>query len=204
MKLYVDMDGTLCKWRAITELESASDIYKKGFFRNAEPQFNVLNAIRQLSAAQVFESVEILSAYLTDSDYALTEKNDWLDYWLPEIRVRNFIRCGESKSGFARNGDSINALLDDYSINLHEWDTRGVGIKLLNGINNNYGSWDCALKPCVYAQDREERIVEGILRGINKKLERDYSWHGFFTEEDIEEVVGDIPEKAETKGGVVR
>ena len=99
-RLFVDMDGTLAFFHPITTLEQ---LYEEGYFRNLEPHENVLQGIRgilQDHADQV--EVYILSAYLSDSSYALAEKEAWLDQYLPELPKGNriFMPCGAEKNGF--------------------------------------------------------------------------------------------------------
>lgn len=170
MKLYVDMDGTLCQWRDITELEGVEELYKKGFFRDAEPQSNVLEAIRILNAAQVFDSVEILSAYLKDSEFALFEKREWLNKWLPDVANAIFIPCGQSKRFYAFDYEKNepNVLLDDYSVNLLEWSNTGIGIKLINDMNGSKGTWANNIhNATVDWFFSPEGIAQGIIAGVN-------------------------------------
>lgn len=69
-RLFVDMDGTLAEFKTVDTLET---LYEKDYFINLKPNENVLGAIKQLIAENDFD-VYILSAYLTDSRYALEEK----------------------------------------------------------------------------------------------------------------------------------
>lgn len=135
------MDGTLAVFHPVDELET---LYEKGYFLNLEPQKNVLAAIRELTVNHTEIEVNILSAYLSDSPYALQEKNEWLDRFLPEIDRdhRIFVPCGTDKKEGVRGGIRENDfLLDDYTKNLNEWQPPARGIKLLNGINHSRGTW---------------------------------------------------------------
>jgi len=137
-RLFVDMDGTLAEFRTITKIE---ELYEKGYFENLTPLPNVIDAVKLISKNPDVE-VYILSSVLTDSAYALGEKNRWLDKHLPEIpRERRFFpSCGSSKrASIDLRGNDF--LLDDYSRNLHDWEPPGIGIKLMNGINGRFGSW---------------------------------------------------------------
>lgn len=140
-RLFVDMDGTLAVFKPVDEMET---LYEEGYFKTLEPQRNVVEAVRQIIKDHPEVEVNILSAYLTDSRYALKEKNEWLDRYLPEIdqKHRIFVACGTDKKEGIRGGIRSNDfLLDDYTKNLNEWQPPARGIKLLNGINHTRGSW---------------------------------------------------------------
>jgi 5'(3')-deoxyribonucleotidase/DNA-binding transcriptional MerR regulator len=141
-RLFVDMDGTLAEFKQISSMEM---LYEKGYFRNLKPIQTVVDAIKHFMKEHPDVEVKILSAVL-DSKHAETEKNQWLDQHLPEIKKadRIFTRYGEDKTSFIQGGVSSNDyLLDDYTKNLSTWkEFSGIGIKLLNGINNTNNSWD--------------------------------------------------------------
>lgn len=141
VRLFVDMDGTLAMWHPTKKLE---ELYEEGYFKNLEPYEEVVEAIRQIYTFEPNVEVFILSAYLSDSSYALKEKNEWLDRYLPEIDKdhRCFCHCGTDKSAAVPEGiKETDVLLDDYTVNLKDWCPPGVGIKLLNGINDTHKSW---------------------------------------------------------------
>ncbi len=140
-RLFVDMDGTLAVFKPVDEMET---LYEEGYFKTLEPQRNVVEAVRQIIKNHPEIEVNILSAYLTDSSYALKEKNEWLDRYLPEIdrEHRIFMPCGTDKKEAIKDGIRSNDfLLDDYTKNLNEWQPPARGIKLLNSINHTRGSW---------------------------------------------------------------
>ncbi len=142
-RLFVDMDGVLAKFNQVDTMET---LYEKGYFKNLEPMKNVLHAICDVienKQAEVF----ILSAVLEDSPYAKSEKNEWLDKYLPEIddEHRIFPACGEDKRTYVPSGvKDTDYLLDDYTKNLKSWQKDGQGIKLINGINHTKGTWEGA------------------------------------------------------------
>ena len=134
--LFVDMDGTLATWKQAACYE---DLLQGNYFRDLPPYEEVVDAINWLNSIHPEIDVHILS-----------EKNEWLDTYLPAIpkASRIFVPCGISKAEAAAKaiGEStINSsciLLDDYSINLYDWKENGGGcIKLRNGINGNGGTW---------------------------------------------------------------
>lgn len=142
-KLFVDLDGTAAEFKVVDTLET---LYEPGYFYNLQPNLNVVDAVKKLINNPDVE-VFILSAYLSDSKYALNEKNLWCDRYFPEIddKHRLFPTCGEDKTQFIEKSfGEINDkffLLDDYSKNLHSWEPPAKGIKIMNGINGTQGTW---------------------------------------------------------------
>lgn len=139
-RLFVDMDGTLAEFKVVDTLEK---LYEKDYFLNLKPNENVIEAVRWLVDEENIE-VYVLSAVLSDSKYALDEKNKWLDKYLPEIKMENriFPPCGKDKKDYLPDGiRTDDVLLDDYTKNLQAWEPPAKGIKCLNGINNTKGTW---------------------------------------------------------------
>lgn len=139
-RLYVDMDGTLAVFN--NQIESEEVLYQQGYYRNLPPQQNVIDAVRILSRREDIE-IFVLSAVLP-TPYAQQEKDAWLNDYLPEIDSahRIYVPCGEDKGkyiGHTLGKDDL--LLDDYSKNLHSWCPPGSAIKLMNGINGNFRTW---------------------------------------------------------------
>lgn len=163
-RLFVDMDGTLAEFKTVDTLET---LYEKDYFINLKPNENVLGAIKQLIADNDFD-VYILSAYLTDSRYALEEKNAWLDKYLPELpqEKRLFVPCGTDKSvavpGLIRPDDY---LLDDYTKNLSEWEPPARGIKLINGINHTKGTWQGDKIQFTHAPEELSSMISDVMKG---------------------------------------
>ena len=89
-RLFVDMDGTLALFQEIDTIET---LFEEGYFKNLPPQVAVVNAVNTfLEQSDPEVDVYILSSYLTDSDYALKEKNEWLDRYLlhlSELKIPN-------------------------------------------------------------------------------------------------------------------
>ena len=143
-KLFVDLDGTAAEFKVVDILEK---LYEPGYFYNLKPNMNVVEAVKSLVKDNSDIEVYILSAYLSDSKYALDEKMLWCDRYLPEIdnEHRLFPTCGEDKTLFIfQHFGEINEtyyLLDDYSKNLHSWEPPAIGIKIMNGINGTQGTW---------------------------------------------------------------
>ena len=164
-RLFIDFDGTAAEFRKAAVF---SDLYKQGYFRSLKPNVSVIDAIYYLKTTM--PDVEIIGAtcYLTDSKYALAEKKQWADVYLPGIKVL-FIPDGTDKSqailemtGRAVSDDDY--LLDDYTKNLIEFKAAGgVGIKLLNGINDTRGTWDGIR---VTMSDCKAQLVEALRGGV--------------------------------------
>jgi len=134
------MDGTLAEFKNVETLEI---LYEKDYFFNLKPQINVVEAVKDIIKKGEVE-VFILSAVLSDSKYALDEKNKWLDKFIPEIdkEHRIFPPCGADKKDYLPNGiRKDDYLLDDYTHNLILWSPPAEGIKLLNDINHTRGTW---------------------------------------------------------------
>lgn len=133
------MDGTLAKWNNV----SFEELFKEGYYRNLEPNLNVVKTINRM--LENGENIYILSAYLLESKYAKKEKEEWLQEYIPNLRKENYILIpyGENKVNFMEKSiteDDI--LLDDYTKNLEDWTMHGgTAVKLLNGINHTKGTW---------------------------------------------------------------
>lgn len=168
-RIFVDMDGTLAKWNNVPP----ENLYEKGYYENLRPNQDLINQIKEL--INDGEDIYILSSFLYDSNYALSEKNIWLDKYLPEIpfEKRIFVRYGESKKDYIENGITLSDyLIDDYTKNLLEWRSAGgTGIKYLNGINHTRGTWD-GFK----IQDNNEK-TESIKFILNYSNDKNYKYN---------------------------
>ena len=141
-RLLLDMDGTLAKFKQVDTLEV---LYEEGYFRNLEPMWNVINAVKEILHHHPEKEVYVMSSVLSDSKYALQEKNEWIDQYLPEIdrQHRIFPPCGDNKLEYVPGGiRRTDCLLDDYTHNLVLWEPPAKGIKLLNGINHTHATWN--------------------------------------------------------------
>jgi 5'(3')-deoxyribonucleotidase len=171
-RLFVDMDGTLAVFQPVDKLET---LYEQGYFFDLKPNSNVVNAIRDIASRHQVE-VFILSSVLSDSEYALDEKNAWLDKYLPEITRdhRIFPPCGQDKKDYIPDGiRRSDYLLDDYTANLILWQPPARGIKLLNGINHSSGTWKYDRirydKPAATIEDDILSVMQGELHIFDNK-----------------------------------
>lgn len=147
-KLFVDLDGTLAEFRRIS---SDEELLADGYYFNLKPSESVINMIKDLVINHKEEvDVYILSAYLTESRTAYFDKLRWCKKYIPEIDKNHIVLlpCGLNKAEFIKetlpNVEHFGSfyLLDDYNKNLNEWqEAGGVGIKLVNGINDTHKSW---------------------------------------------------------------
>lgn len=168
-RLFVDMDGTLAVFRKyITNLEA---LCEPGYFRSLPPNINVVEAIKEIIVNHS-DKIEVFacSAYLTDSKYALDEKNAWLDEFLPEIDKahRVMIPCGENKADYIPGGvRETDTLFDDLTKNLTQFkDAGGKTIKLWNGINGTNGTYQ---GDCVSYLSSPEQLANKLLQTILQK-----------------------------------
>lgn len=138
IRLFVDMDGTLATFNPIAKIEM---LYEKEYFLKLPPMLNMVEAIKSVAESAQNIDVYILSSCL-DNEFAKSEKNAWLDKYLPSIDKEHRIFCkyGLDKSSYILEKTNIDVLLDDYTKNLNEW--HGIGIKILNGINDTNKSWN--------------------------------------------------------------
>jgi len=177
-RLLIDMDGTLAKFTPVETLEL---LYEEGYFRNLEPLQNVVDAIKEIIRTHPEKQIYVMSSVLSDSRYALLEKNEWLDQYLPEVDLehRIFPPCGENKLDYVPGGiRGTDHLLDDYTHNLVLWEPPAKGIKLLNGINHTKESWSGNMlrydKP---PKELAQNIVDILESGITIKDGRPLHQH---------------------------
>lgn len=167
IRLAVDMDGVLAEFQRVDTLET---LYEKGYFFNLKPIQNVVDAIRDIVFNHPEVEVYIMTSVLSDSKYALEEKNQWLDKYLPEIEEqrRIFPPCGENKLEYMPGGiRETDFLLDDYTNNLTLWEPPARGIKLLNGINHTRETWrGNRLRYDKSPEELAENIVDVVINGV--------------------------------------
>ena len=163
-RLFLDMDGTLAEWRAAAQFE---DLYQKDYFFSLAPHQEVVDAVKLLQEQMPELELFVLSAVLPDSEYAIPEKNAWLDKYCPFIAQKNrvFVHNGKSKRDSVPNGaGALDFLLDDYTKNLNEWGP-SPAIKLLNGVNGTKGTWKGAAASRFSAADELANAIRSIIEG---------------------------------------
>ena len=154
---FIDMDGTLAEWR---DIKSNSELYQKGYYESLKPNNYLLEEVKNL--IKEGKDIYILSSFLSDSDYALKEKNIWLNKYLPELPVqkRIFVPYGDVKYKYLPSKiTSFDYLIDDHTKNLLDWkEAGGTGIKFLNGINHIKGVW------------------QGLLLREDENISKNFNW----------------------------
>lgn len=148
INLFVDMDGTLAKF--YYKKNYLEKMYEQGYFANL-PLYAIAKHIDDFAKIETCVNVYILSACI-NSPYCEQEKTEWLLKNMPNIDPKNYIftKVGESKLQKVINNINIdnvnclNILLDDYTLNLEQWESdhyNMVGIKFLNGLNDTTKNW---------------------------------------------------------------
>lgn len=165
VNLFLDMDGTLAKFYANPNY--MEKMFEPNYFATLKP-YAIVDTIKEIIKEMPIVKVMVLSACV-DTEYCETEKEIWLDHYLPEIPQENraFCKVGEDKTDLARllvGKDDINILLDDYSVNLEQWKAQGwVAIKFVNGMNDKKGN-DYPLK-VKSGKQLKELLTKIILKG---------------------------------------
>jgi 5'(3')-deoxyribonucleotidase len=165
VNLFLDMDGTLAKFYANPNY--MEKMFEPNYFATLKP-YAIVDTIKEIIKEMPIVKVMVLSACV-DTEYCEEEKQIWLDHYLPEIPQENraFCKVGEDKTDLARllvGKDDINILLDDYSVNLEQWQAQGwVAIKYVNGINDKQGK-DYKLK-VKSGKQLKELLTKIILKG---------------------------------------
>ena len=96
-RLFVGMDGTLNYFN--NNIEYIDAMYSKGYFSELEPMRQVVDAIKEFLKHD--KEVYILTSIVA-SPYALAEKKEWLDKFLPEIDSNHiiFVPYGKDKTKY--------------------------------------------------------------------------------------------------------
>lgn len=181
-RLFIDMDGTIARFH--DEVQYLERMYEKDFFRNLKPFKEACEAISELVKSNKYE-VYILSAAVDgEPPYCRAEKTVWICNNIPEIDIHHhviFTKVGVPKAAFIPGGiRRSDALLDDYTKNLIEWENSGgIGIKAKNNINCKglYGeAWNGAIvdicaEPHRIVQSLVEKLEECNLQEHCEELE---------------------------------
>ena len=134
MNIYFDMDGTLAKWRNV----SFEETFEENYFRDLEPEENLIKVVKML--VEDGHDVQILTS-AAPLERIRSDKMSWLKkQGLDDLPVV-FVDYGDNKIDYVPAFETC-YLVDDYSKNLHEWESGGhIGIKWYNRFNGNHGTW---------------------------------------------------------------
>lgn len=140
-RYYFDMDGTLAEWKSEASFEK---LYEEGYFLKLKPIEKTIKFAKELVKQGI--DCYIITAFLTDSKYAKSEKMAWLMKYLPEIPEENwiFVHYGDDKSKYIKGGiTEKDVLYDDHTPNCIQWtNAGGKAVKVLNGVNSLKKTWD--------------------------------------------------------------
>lgn len=136
--VFIDYDGVIAYFLKEKSLE---EVAQKGYTLTVPLVESFCTALEKLMEDEGLSGYDfrLLSAVLNED--AKNDKITMLTRRFGEKFAKKaaFVQYGMSKAPFAEGG---NILLDDFSKNLHEWESfGGVGIKVYNGINGNNGTW---------------------------------------------------------------
>lgn len=182
VRICIDMDGVLAKWRGNNEEYESSiygkqffhveHLYHEGYFLELPPNMNVVKAVTRLAqnADKQGISIAVFSSYLPDSRFALEEKEQWVDKYLPFIKERIFTPCGISKASQIKADSSDWFLIDDLTENIRGFQEAGMsGIKMLNGINDTHRSWT-GLRVDMNDPELDMSILDAVHKIMEERL----------------------------------
>lgn len=167
--VYFDIDGTLGKWYAdgrgyssIEEIIAPANHY----FRNIDPHPFMIELAHTLQNEG--HDVCIISA--ADKD-TIEDKMEWIHNNLPFISDKNvfFSPIGADKADFVKGNAEISVLIDDYNVNLNNWE--GQAVKAINTVNSSqkkYPEIDMTIPETFMEQFRisMERLEQNVTTGL--------------------------------------
>lgn len=138
-KVYIDMDGTLCRFHDIQH-NYIEQMWERGFYLGLQPFEEFVNAVSLCIDRNPDTEFYILSAVLdTEPPFIADEKRAWINRYLPQLPEERliFVPAGADKSQYIGGIDENSVLIDDYNKNLREWEQAGgLPIKFINDVNN--------------------------------------------------------------------
>lgn len=181
-RIFIDMDGTLAEWKNI---KSSNELYQKGYYQSLKPNNYILEETKKL--IREGKDIYILSSVLSDSNYALKEKNIWLNKYLPELPTekRIFVPYGDIKYKYLPSKiTSFDYLIDDYTKNLLDWQKAGgTGIKFFNGINHIKGIWQGLL---LREYENISKNLKCILDNCYKEIDKSFELNNIDEDYELE------------------
>ena len=172
--LFFDLDGTCAKFRSMNEeytLRGESrffhmeDLYEQNYFAELPPHKNVVETVRQLFKFKDDLQIDVacLSSYLPDSDFAASEKLNWVAKYIGEDVPVILTPCGHPKKDFIETNGNYAILVDDYSKNLIDWQDDSIfqSVKMRNTINGTHGTW---IGPDLSVHDKPQKQFGNLVK----------------------------------------
>lgn len=159
IRILFDMDGTLATYLFGKPYEA---LFEKGYFEELPPNKNIIKAAQKLLETY---TVGILSAYLPDSEYALEEKNTWLDKYNFPQENRYFLKYLASKGDYCTSETDV--LVDDRSLHGEEWTAAGGKFVKVSTNRADYNKEKKRFKYVIYPQMPAWKIAQVIERCAN-------------------------------------
>ena len=165
--IYIDIDGTAgyfyADGRGFSYPEEVLDP-RNHYFRDIEPHEFIISLAEELNKRGY--DVCIISA--ADKN-TIRDKFEWLKINMPFIKEDNICFCplGANKCNFVKGNSSKSVLIDDYNVNLDDWD--GIPIKAVNSINSKSDKY-----PSIegYAAEINPKIWNATMRDALQTIEQ--------------------------------
>ncbi|MCR4673679.1 MAG: hypothetical protein K5675_01615 [Lachnospiraceae bacterium] len=165
VNIYFDMDGVQAVYGRDDSVEQMEE---KGYFLNRPVQKNIIELMQRMKEDSRFH-VAVLSAVFED-DHSAWEKLIWLENQNLGDMEKFFVPCGSSKASYV-DQDGINILIDDFTVNLMDWENAGRnfhGIKFENGINGHNGVWKSFGGQTIHHKMDAKEMYDEILDYVDK------------------------------------
>ena len=148
---------------------------------------NLINIFTLTYPLQFIYSLLKSAFGISPNIYALKEKNNWLNKYLPELPIekRIFVPYGDVKYKYLPSKiTSFDYLIDDHTKNLLDWkEAGGTGIKFLNGINHIKGIWQGLL---LREDENISKNFKWILDNCYKETDKSFELNNIDEEYELE------------------
>ena len=133
LHLYYDLDNTgvqFCKDKEDEKIVIKEKMHLEGYYRNLPIIDNFVETLKRLHDEGEHE-IYILSSCI-DSPYCRKEKLEFIEEHLSFLKSENIIliNSGENKISFIKTPLNRSLLIDDFRLNLQQWEKEGgIAIK---------------------------------------------------------------------------